>query len=140
MDSSSNSQFKKIAKNYLKNVHGVVLVFDLTNKQSFENLNNWIKLVNENIHNCSCMILVGNKLDLNDNIQVPSEIAKNKATSNGVEYIESSAKLNVNVDTIFESLTITIFNVFGVKEKHDLRKKNSSDNNSESNSGSCQIQ
>jgi GTPase SAR1 family protein len=86
------------------------------------------------------MILVGNKLDLNDNIQVPSEIAKNKATSNGVEYIESSAKLNVNVDTIFESLTITIFNVFGVKEKHDLRKKNSSDNNSESNSGSCQIQ
>ncbi len=140
MDSSSNSQFKGIAKNYLKNVHGVVLVFDLTNKQSFESLNNWIKLVKQNIHNSSCMILVGNKLDLRDNVEVSSDIARNKANSIGVEYIETSAKTNVNVDSIFESLTITIFNVFGVKEKHDLRKKDSIDNNSDSNTGSCQIQ
>src|SRR5690348_11535747 len=64
-DTPSDVQFSVIVKKMLKDVQGAILVFDLTNKKSFDDLSNWITFTRE--ANVKCMVLVGNKCDIKNN-------------------------------------------------------------------------
>ena len=93
-------------KKYYIDVHGVLLVFDLTNKNSFDNLKKWIQNLKENCPKDIVYCFVGNKSDLNEERKVSYEEAKEFSNDN--LYYEASSKNGNNVSLAFEQLTYNI--------------------------------
>ena len=95
-DTAGQEKLKAIASAYYKNAHGVVLVFDITNKASFEKIPRWLEEVRNNLEDKVPIILVGNKTDLMTDREVSALEAKSFAEENGFYYLEVSAKSNEN--------------------------------------------
>jgi len=94
---------------YFVQAVGGFIIYDILNKESFNNIDFWISKVRE-LSGEIPFIIVGNKIDKNQERQVEIEEAKQKAKQYGVEYIETSAKSNKNVNKAFENLSIKILN------------------------------
>ena len=67
-DTAGQEKFNSITKNLILRVQGIILLFDLTNKESFDNLNSWIKIIRDHCGNKMHILIVGNKNDLEDQI------------------------------------------------------------------------
>lgn len=103
-DTAGQERFRTLTKSYYKIVNGAVLVFDVTNRNSFINIKYWLDQVIENTDGKLKMILVGNKIDI-ETRNVSFEEADNFAKKNEIKYIETSSKKNINVHSVFSSLT-----------------------------------
>merc|ERR1711977_196232 len=103
-DTAGQERFKTITSSYYKGAHGIILVYDITDKQTFKDIENWLaevdKFANENV----IKLLVGNKCDLENQRQVSFEEGKELADNLGVKFIETSAKSANNVDKAFFTL------------------------------------
>ena len=95
-DTAGQERFHSMALNSLKNSQGLILVYDVTNRQSFIDLQNWLKDV-KNATDKVSIILFGNKCEL-ENRAVTKEEAEQFAKKNNIPYIETSAKLKINID------------------------------------------
>ena len=101
VDTPGDKQFLKSIINELDKTRFVFIVFDITNKNSFDSVNVWINDYNlKNQVNLS-LILVGNKLDLEQERKVTKQEAKLFAEKNNMEYYETSALTKVNIHNIF---------------------------------------
>lgn len=104
-DTAGQERFKTITASYYKGAHGIILVYDITDRQSFKDIENWLaevdKYGNENV----VKMLVGNKSDLEANRQVKTEEGKSLADSLGIKFLETSAKDAVNVEKAFTTLS-----------------------------------
>ncbi len=80
---------------------GVVLMYSITDKKSFENVSYWIKSLDDNCKVGISKILVGNKLDLEDTRQVTQAEGKALAAKHGMLFYETSAKTGINVENVF---------------------------------------
>ena len=85
-----------MTKTPIKASQGVVIVFDLTKKSTFENLDNWVNIIKENNNNAP-IALFGNKSDMIEEIEINNEDAEKYAKEKDMFYFETSAKENVNV-------------------------------------------
>lgn len=108
-DTAGQERFRKsMVEHYYRNVHAVVFVYDVTKMASFENLKTWIQECNGHRVSASVpRVLVGNKCDLVDQIQVPSNMALKFADAHNMLLFETSAKdpkESQNVDSIFMCL------------------------------------
>ena len=101
-DTAGQEKYRALTKSYFRNADGVILVFDLTDENSFNRINKWINDINENSENVE-IILVGNKADLNDR-QISKTKAENLANEKNYKYIETSAKDGTNILLLFEEL------------------------------------
>ena len=91
-DTSGQERFKSISCSVIKKSQIIIIVYDITNHITFEELKDWVKIVDEN-RNHDCIIgLVGNKIDLFENIEVSQEEIKEFANLNNYKYFETSAK------------------------------------------------
>lgn len=103
-DTAGQERFKTITSSYYKGAHGIILTYDMTDKQSFKDIENWLaevdKYANENV----VKLLVGNKNDLESNRQVTFNEGKELADSLGIKFLETSAKNSNNVDKTFFTL------------------------------------
>ena len=105
-DTCGQERFRSITRQYFKNSNGVLLVFDLTNKETIKKLNVWLKDVTENINDDSCVIfLIGNKMDVKTRDISISEEAKQFANDKKLNYYEVSAKTGTGVVNVFEKMT-----------------------------------
>ena len=102
-DTAGQERFRAITKSFFKAADGIVFVYDVTNKPSFVNIKNWIKDA-ESKANDFKIIIVGNKIDLNDSREVSFEEGKNFAKKKNCPFFESSAKDKINIDEIFITL------------------------------------
>ena len=89
---------------YYKGKNGIVVVYDITNRQSFDDINFWLNEIKEKANKNTVLLLVGNKCDLEDERKVSFQEGKDFADNNGIKFIETSAKTNQNVDEAFEIL------------------------------------
>lgn len=108
-DTAGQEKYQDMGKAYYRNAMGVLLIFSLTDHGSFEDLSKWQEQV---IRYCSPktpIIIVGNKGDLIDEKEVSDEEVRNFAESRGLEYIESSAKTNKNVEEAFYRITRQVY-------------------------------
>ncbi|MBD3193582.1 MAG: GTP-binding protein [Candidatus Lokiarchaeota archaeon] len=96
---------------YFQQSIGAMVVFDIVNRESFDNIEFWISKLQE-LSGKVPFILVGNKLDQAENRAITKQEAQEKADEYGVKYIETSAKKDQNVDNAFEMLAILILNTF----------------------------
>ena len=94
---------------YFVQAVGAMIVFSLNNLATFKSIDFWISKLKE-LSGEVPYILVGNKTDLNRNID--KELIETKLKESGVKYFETSAKLNENVDEAFENLSVQILNTF----------------------------
>ena len=103
-DTAGQERFRTVVSTYFKGAHGILLIYDVTNKDSFKNLENWLIEIEKNSSDKVLKILLGNKCDLSDDREIQSEEGKAFAVRNGMEFMETSAKMNTNVSEAFETL------------------------------------
>lgn len=99
-DTMGQEQFMSINKSLLQKVHGIILLYDITDMGSFEHLDNWFKVIREVNENAN-VILVANKCDMDDKRLISEEEGNKLATKNNISFVEASAKENINVTETF---------------------------------------
>jgi len=136
-DTAGQEMYHSMALNCLKSALGIIYIFDVTKKNTLNSINKWVKDVNETIDAEKIpSVLVGNKIDLDDEREVTFEEGKNLADQYGFNYIETSAKTGTNINELFIELAENIYNKFKEEfpqpnnqnivikvEKHQKKKK-----------------
>ena len=107
-DTAGQEKFRTITSSYYRGAHGIIVVFDLTNKDSFLNVTNWMSEISKYASDNVNKLLIGNKSDIPDRRVVSTEEAKELADSLGVAYIETSAKTSSGVEESFFKMTSSI--------------------------------
>ena len=111
-DTAGQERFKSISINYYRSSHGFIYVYDVTNKDTLNNLDSWINLTNENCNTNVINFLVGNKTDLEKYREVSKEQGEQYAIANNLIFMETSAKDNTNVSKLFEYFTYKLVKYF----------------------------
>ena len=131
-DTSGEEKFRSITRNFYRNADGLLVVFDLTCKESFNHVKNWINQAKEHKNDIKT-ILVGNKLDLEDEREVDKETALKFAEKNNLKYLETSAKNGKNINNSFKEMIALILND---KTEQEIKKEfTKSDSSISINSG-----
>ena len=103
-DTAGQERFKNIIASYYRGAHGILLIFDVTDKDSFKNLSNWLIEIEKNANKNVLKVLIGNKTDLEEKRVITYHQGKEFADNYGLKYIETSAKKNLNVNEAFSTL------------------------------------
>ena len=104
-DTAGQERFRTITTSYYKGAQGIILVYDITDAESFENVKNWMTEIDRFAKEGVLRVLVGNKCDLEDKRQVPTNKGKELADNFGITFIETSAKDTVNIEELFINTT-----------------------------------
>ena len=102
-DTAGQERYKSISYNTIKNADACIVVFDLTNKRSFECVNNWIQTINENSYSNLPIGLIGNKCDLSTR-EVTQEEIDAFCSIQKIKYFKTSAKLNDGINEAFTTM------------------------------------
>ncbi|CAH1983672.1 unnamed protein product [Acanthoscelides obtectus] len=103
-DTAGQERFRTITTAYYRGAMGIMLVYDITNEKSFENIKNWIRNIEENASADVEKMLLGNKCELEDKRQVSKERGEQLAIEYGIKFIETSAKNSIRVEDAFFTL------------------------------------
>ena len=126
-DTSGEEKFKAIAKNFYRGAHGVLLIYDICQKSSFLDVKGWIEQIIENTDNDDIvMILCGNKSDMEKERVISKEEGENLAKNYGIPFFECSAKNNINIDEIFNTMANNIHSKAG--NRYSIAMKLNSNN------------
>ena len=123
-DTAGQDRFRSITKNYYKGAHGIILIYDVTNKKTFENVRTWINQIKEEVSEKVSIILVGNKIDDEEHREVPNVEGEKLANELGLMFFECSAKSGINIDSTFNELVKkTVENYSKVIKGEKLKNK-----------------
>ncbi|KIN94340.1 hypothetical protein M404DRAFT_1008404 [Pisolithus tinctorius Marx 270] len=103
-DTAGMERFRVITAPFYRRAHGVVLVYDITDRASFDALPGWLTELDDHVPSTIPKMIVGNKLDQEDSRKVSTSDGESFAAQNGALFREASAKTSVNVTEIFEDL------------------------------------
>ncbi|XP_018601424.1 ras-related protein Rab-8A isoform X1 [Scleropages formosus] len=113
-DTAGQERFRTITTAYYRGAMGIMLVYDITNEKSFDNIKNWIRNIEEHASADVEKMILGNKCDVNDKRQVSKERGEKfvpppmfftqLALEYGIKFMETSAKANINVENAFMTL------------------------------------
>ena len=129
-DTAGQERYKSITSAYYKGAQGAFLVYDITNKSSFLNIDKWIRDLKNNGDEKIVLFLIGNKNDLNDDRVIDTNEGKNKAKENKMFFLETSAKNNDNVNKAFDEIINNIFDAYKnliEEEENTINKGNGID-------------
>jgi len=118
-DTAGQERFKTITSTYYKGSHGIILVYDITDRESFDNINNWVSEVKKNAGSNVVMLLVGNKSDLEVDRVVSTKEGQDFANMLGVSFLETSAKSDSNIKETFNILAKHIHELLPESQRFD---------------------
>lgn len=139
-DTAGQERFRTITSAYYRGADGIIMVYDVTSKESFDHVNDWLKEVNRYAAEGTSKLLVGNKSDRTVDRVVTAEEANKFADELGVGFLETSAKSAKNVEEAFLTLAVELIkdresrNGSGSDKKESIDLKN---NNAPKRSGCC---
>ena len=119
-DTAGQERYRCISRAYFRNAIGVLIVFSLVDRRSFDEVNSWLNDARSSCCQNAQILLIGNKCDLPDQ-QISSDLAQNFANTNKIEYIETSAKTGHNV---LDAFMRTTRKVLEAKSKVDQSNSN----------------
>uniref|UniRef100_A0A0R3RZV8 Ras-related protein Rab-8A n=1 Tax=Elaeophora elaphi TaxID=1147741 RepID=A0A0R3RZV8_9BILA len=103
-DTAGQERFLAITTTYYRDADALLLVYDLTNRQSFVNIRDWLTRIKENAKDTVLITLVGNKMDLQSSRKVKYEEGRELAEAYNISFIETSAKSGQNVKETFQGI------------------------------------
>lgn len=118
-DTAGQERFRTITTAYYRGAMGILLVYDVTNKKTFENITNWLRNIEEHAAEGVEQLLVGNKSDQEDRRLITEEQGQLLAVQHGIDFIECSALSGENVREAFFRMGRR------VKIKHESKSKGS---------------
>ena len=103
-DTAGQEQYKALTKNFYRNSDGVIIVYDVTNKSTFEKVQEWVQSIGENTDSEKNIqkVLVGNKIDLPR--QVTTEEGKKLSDMYNIPFYEASAKDNIGIEDFMKKI------------------------------------
>ena len=135
-DTAGQERFKSMSVNVIKNVEGLILTYSIASRESFQNLESWLKQLNDaDDLSKKPIIIVGNKSDLEASREVSKAEGKQFANNHGYHFFETSAKTAENVKEAFDDIFEQLYKLFedeimGKKEnkikielKNEVKKK-----------------
>ncbi|KAG5028358.1 hypothetical protein JHK87_011872 [Glycine soja] len=109
-DTAGQERFRTITSSYYRGAHGIIVVYDVTDQESFNNVKQWLNEIDRYASENVNKLLVGNKCDLTANKVVSYETAKAFADEIGIPFMETSAKNATNVEQAFMAMAAEIKN------------------------------
>lgn len=107
-DTAGQERFRTITSSYYRGAHGIIIVYDVTDQESFNNVKSWLQEIDRFASEHVCKLLVGNKNDMTSKKVVSTETAKEFADSLGIKFLETSAKTAENVEAAFLAMAAEI--------------------------------
>ena len=105
-DTCGGERHKSITRQYFRNADGIILVYDIGNRESFDNIKKWVKDIEDNCNKDYVFFLIGNKCDLNDNQRkISYEEGEKISKELNLFFMEVSAKNGQNINLLFEYMT-----------------------------------
>ena len=104
-DTAGQEKYRALTRSFLIKAQGILALYDITNHTSFDNLQSWLTLIKEECYVDIPVIIVGNKMDLEEKRIVDKEEASEYAKKQNVEFIETSSKTGENVEKTLYILT-----------------------------------
>ena len=108
-DTAGQERYKAITSAYYKGAKGAFIVYDITRKESFDNVTKWAEQLKSAADKNLTIIIVGNKVDLEDQRQIKTEEGQNKANELESAFIETSASSGTNIDKAFEMMINEVY-------------------------------
>uniref|UniRef100_A0A914D3H5 Rab6 n=1 Tax=Acrobeloides nanus TaxID=290746 RepID=A0A914D3H5_9BILA len=120
-DTAGQERFRSLIPSYIRDSTVAVVVYDITNANSFHQVSTWVNNVRIERGREVIIMVVGNKMDLTDKRQVSTEEGENKAKELNVMFIETSAKAGYNVKQLFRQLASALPGI--IEDKHGDTKQ-----------------
>lgn len=114
-DTAGQERFRAITSSYYRGALGALLVYDITRRGTFENLKKWLQELREFGSSDMVIVLVGNKCDLGNSREVNIEDGQSLAQLEGISFLETSAKENLNVEEAFLQMITKIHEITSQK-------------------------
>lgn len=126
-DTAGQEKFHALGPIYYRSSNGAVLVYDITDEKSFQQVKTWVKELRKMLGKDVCLIIVGNKIDLEKDRHVSLEEAEDYANKVGAVHFQTSAKLNQGVEDMFLVLSKNMLSINEQKESlnNSLSRQNS---------------
>ena len=125
-DTAGQERFKALTPSFFRNAEGVVIAYDVTNSESFDNLKFWISSIKTNLFEKNIfipIIIIGNKIDLEDMREISKDVASTFAKENKFKYFETSAKTGEGVDEAFRDLVNQVLANLDKNEEGTIERK-----------------
>jgi len=116
-DTAGQERFRAVANSYYRGAHGIVIVYDTTERESFDNIDNWLSQIHQYAAEDVVKMLVGNKVDLEDQRKVSTKEGVALADKHKMKFYECSAKSSANVGCVFTDMAKEILS--SVSQKKD---------------------
>lgn len=109
-DTAGQERFRTITSSYYRGAHGIIIVYDVTDQDSFKNVKQWLKEIERYASDNVNKLLVGNKCDLKPKKVIDSKDAEDFAKNLGIPFLETSAKTAQGVEQAFMTMAAEIKN------------------------------
>jgi len=109
-DTAGQERFRTITSSYYRGAHGIIVVYDVTDQDSYTNVKQWLNEIDRYASDTVCKLLVGNKCDLVSKKCVDYDTAKEFADKLDIRFLETSAKAATNVEKAFLTMAGEIKN------------------------------
>ena len=124
-DTAGQDRFRSITKNLYKGAAGIMLIYDITNRNTFDNVKKWVNSIKEEVTSKVVIILVGNKIDLDKKRQVQTDEGEQIAEEFDMPFFECSALTGENINSAFETLAKKLVEVKAkAKQQGEQLKQN----------------
>ena len=117
-DTAGQERYKSISFNLIKKADGVLLMYDITKRVTFDAISIWIEKIKEEKGDFP-LVLIGNKCDLTEKREIPEEEGQKLSENNGFTFIETSCKDGTNIE---ESIKILVFKIIEKKKLERLKE------------------
>lgn len=115
-DSAGQERFRTLTTAYYRSAHGIILVYDVNDRETFVHIENWLQEVSRYAASDVNKVLVGNKCDILNKREVEYETARVYAEKLGISFTEASAKDRTNIDKIFNIMARELVETLGEKK------------------------
>ncbi|CAF1547637.1 unnamed protein product [Didymodactylos carnosus] len=100
-DTAGQERFHSITTSYCRGAMGIMLVYDVTQARSFQNMNKWLHSIDDQASDDVVKMLIGNKCDMVDERCIPKQRGELLAREHSIKFVETSAKDNINIEKSF---------------------------------------